>query len=198
MLIESLQRLKCALLEPKVWRQNAWDFAWAGIMKRTRTRKSTIRRSTLRYLRTSSEYIKWFGADYSSGAQGGSVRRFSLVKKRRSGTVYCEYRLRHRPAPSTQSSQIIVCFLGAGEYTYVKLTSSGAQPVNICLGRSVLPGYIALSGAQDRVHGPNQNILNFKTNQNNKTWSFISANNHASYVILLTSEKHGCNPKEFS
>ena len=53
--------------------------------------------------------------EYGS-AQGGSVRRFSLVKKRRSGTVYCEYRLRHRPAPSTQSSQNIVCFLGAGEY----------------------------------------------------------------------------------
>ena len=37
--------------------------------------------------------------------------------------MYCEYRLRHRPAPSTQSSQIIVCFLGAGEFhlrqTYV-------------------------------------------------------------------------------
>ena len=37
--------------------------------------------------------------------------------------MYCEYRLRNRPAPSTQSSQIIVCFLGAGEYhlrqTYV-------------------------------------------------------------------------------
>ena len=30
--------------------------------------------------------------------------------------MYCEYRLRHRPSPSTQSSQIIVCFLGAGEY----------------------------------------------------------------------------------
>ena len=49
-------------------------------------------------------------------SQGGSVRRFSIVKKRRRGTVYCEYRLRHRSAPSTQSYQIIVCFLGIGEY----------------------------------------------------------------------------------
>ena len=58
-----------------------------------------------------------------TSTQGGSVRRFFPCKKRRSGTVYCEYRLRHRPAPSTQSSQIIVFFLGAGEYhlrqTYV-------------------------------------------------------------------------------
>ena len=50
------------------------------------------------------------------GGTRGLSPAFSLVKKRRSGTVYCEYRLRHRPAPSTQSSQIIVCFLGAGEY----------------------------------------------------------------------------------
>ena len=47
---------------------------------------------------------------------GGLSPAFFPCKKRRSGTVYCEYRLRHRPAPSTHSSQIIVCFLGAGEY----------------------------------------------------------------------------------
>ena len=104
-----------------------------------------------------------------SNVQGGSVRRFSLVKKNDTAalcivnTAYVTGRTQWRNDKS-KSVLYTVSRMGGrcrnplpplsagGAYVkmntaYVKITSSGAQPVNIFWGRSVLPGYIALSNA---------------------------------------------------